>query len=164
MIADEDRWPSSTSSTLSSWPASSSSLLLAWLFYYYVFQLLLLPQLVVVVSACSICCCFAASAVIRLTEYFKPIKCFSTDVFRSNFPLRAVSELSCGTVFISTQINAKLLRCMIDRLKDWLKYYAHLYVHVHTYMCTYGHPLWLYSIAIVYVNVTTFSIFSQHFV
>lgn len=131
MIADEDRWPSSTSSTLSSWPASSSSLLLAWLFYYYVFQLLLLPLHVVSAAA------LAASAVIRLTEYFKPIKCFSTDVFRSNFPLRAVSELSCGTVFISVQINAKLLRCMIDRLKDGLKYYTHTRTLVCS--CTYIH-------------------------
>lgn len=79
-------------------------------FSYCSLFLLLLP----VVSAAAA----VVAAVRRLTEYFKPIKCFSTDVFRSNFPLRAVSELSCGTVFISVQINAKLLRCMIDRLTD----------------------------------------------
>lgn len=79
--------------------------------YFSYCSLLFVPVPVVSASA-------AVAAVRRLTEYFKPIKCFSTDVFRSNFPLRAVSELSCGTVFISVQINAKLLRCMIDRLTD----------------------------------------------
>lgn len=112
-------------------------------------SLLFLPLHVVSAAA------LAASAVIQLTEYFKPIKCFSTDVFRSNFPLRAVSELSCGTVFISAQINAKLLRCMIDRLKDGLKYCT----HTRTLVCSCSYILICVHMVIVsgYIQLQSFT-------